>query len=187
MNLKAALGGNMSKKKVPKGAFYGPASVVLGNVKHFGDEKDISLSKSGPGNNVYSNMDSLSGNDKDVGMTGVNGESLLGSAVTIPKIKHVNTGTMFGSPLGFSDFTMDNDEIVLPFCLSISLEKKWIDLKIIKISVEVSVKRLFALDINFSAVEGKSAMAKSQLIKKIFSMVNGFGGATTPSKFEGII
>ncbi|KAG9288229.1 hypothetical protein G9A89_021260 [Geosiphon pyriformis] len=30
-------------------------------------------------------------------------------------------------------------------------------------------------------------MAKTQLIRKIFSSVNGFGGATTPSKFEGIV
>ncbi|KAG9287840.1 hypothetical protein G9A89_017435 [Geosiphon pyriformis] len=98
--------------------------MVLGNVKHSGDEKDISLSKFGPGNSVYSDVNSLSGDDEDVGMTGVNGESSLGSAVTTPKAKHVNIGTMFGSLLGSPDFTMDNDKIVLLSCLSISLEKK---------------------------------------------------------------
>ncbi|KAG9291349.1 hypothetical protein G9A89_003453 [Geosiphon pyriformis] len=185
----------MSKKKVPKGAFYGLAGgffvqkkkVVLDNVKHSGNEKDISLSKSGPGDSMYSDVDSLSNNEENVGMTGVNEGSLLGSAAITPKMKCVNTGTIFGFPLGFSDFTMDDNEIVLLFYLPISLKKKWIDPKIIKTSIEVSVKRLFALDINLSAVEGKFAMAKTQLIRKNFSFVNGFGEATTSSKFEGII
>ncbi|KAG9298914.1 hypothetical protein G9A89_015936 [Geosiphon pyriformis] len=162
----------MSKKKTPKDVFHGSAGgsfaqkkrVVLGNVKHSGDERDISLSKSGPGDSVYSDVDSLSGNNKDVGITGVHGESLLDSAATTPKAKRVDTGIMFGSPLGSPDFTMDDDEIV-----------------------EVSVKKSFALDIDLLAVEGKSAMAKTQVIRKLFSGINGFGGATTPSKFEGII
>ncbi|KAG9287668.1 hypothetical protein G9A89_004015 [Geosiphon pyriformis] len=54
-------------------------------------------------------------------------------------------------------------------------------------SVKVSVKKSFALDINLSVVEGKSATAKIQFIRKIFSLVNGFGEATISSKFEGII
>ncbi|KAG9302317.1 hypothetical protein G9A89_008809 [Geosiphon pyriformis] len=82
---------------------------------------------------------------------------------------------------------MNDNEVVLSSRLPISLEKKWIDPKIIKTPVEVSVKKLFALDINLSAVEGKLATAKTQLIRKIFSTVNGFGEATTLSKFEGII
>ncbi|KAG9303714.1 hypothetical protein G9A89_018611 [Geosiphon pyriformis] len=137
--------------------------------------------------NVYSDVNSLSGNDKDVSMAGVNSESLLGSAATTLKTKCINIGIVFGSPLGSPDFTMNNDEIALPLCLSISLKKKWIDPKIIKTLVEVLVRKSFALDINLSAVVGKSATAKTQLIRKIFSSVNGFGGATTPSKFEEII
>ncbi|KAG9295401.1 hypothetical protein G9A89_013430 [Geosiphon pyriformis] len=195
MDLKTASGGDMSKKKALKGAFHGPAGgsfvqkkkVVLGNVKHSSDERNISLSKSGPGNSVYSNVDSLSGDDEDVGMTGVYGGSLLGSATTTPKAKCVDTGMMFGSLLGSPDFTMNDEEIVLLLRVSISLKKKWIDPKIVKIQVEVSVKKSFALDINLSAVEGKLAMAKTQVIRKLFLKINGFGEATTPSKFEGII
>ncbi|KAG9286097.1 hypothetical protein G9A89_022774 [Geosiphon pyriformis] len=195
MDLKTALGGNMSKKKAPKSAFHGPADssftqkkkVVLGNVKYSGDKKDISLSKSGLSDSVYSDLDSLSGNNEDVGMSGVNGRSLLGLAATTPKVKHVNTSTMFGSPLGSPDFTMDDDEIVLLPCLSISLEKKWIDPNIIKTPIEVLVKKFFALDINLLAVEEKSATAKTQVIRKLFFSVNGFGGATILSKFEEII
>ncbi|KAG9287442.1 hypothetical protein G9A89_023814 [Geosiphon pyriformis] len=185
----------MSKKKAPKDAFHGPTGgsfaqkkrMVLGNVKHSGDKRDISLNKSGPGDSVYSDVNSLSGNDENVGMTGVHGGSLLGSATTTPKAKCVDTGTIFGSPLGSSDFTMDDDEIVLSSCMFIPLDKKWIDPKIVKTQVEVSVKKFFALDINLSAVEEKSAMAKTQIIRKLFSEINGFGGATTLSKFEGII
>ncbi|KAG9285484.1 hypothetical protein G9A89_021434 [Geosiphon pyriformis] len=53
--------------------------------------------------------------------------------------------------------------------------------------MEVAVKKSFALDINLSAVEGKLATAKTQVIQKLFSKINGFGRAITPSKFEGII
>ncbi|KAG9292713.1 hypothetical protein G9A89_008301 [Geosiphon pyriformis] len=166
----------MSKKKVLKGAFHSPTDgsftqkkrVILRNIKHSGDEKDISLSKSGPSGSTYSDVDSLSDDDEDVDITGVDGKSLLDLAVTTLKAKCIDTNTILGSP----DFTIDDDKIVLPPCLFISLEKK----------------KSFALDINLSAVEEKSATAKTQFIRKLFSSVNGFGGgATTPSKFEGII
>ncbi|KAG9303460.1 hypothetical protein G9A89_013787 [Geosiphon pyriformis] len=53
--------------------------------------------------------------------------------------------------------------------------------------LEVAMKKSFTLDINLLAVEEKLATAKTQVIRKLFSGINGFGGATTPSKFEGII
>ncbi|KAG9296644.1 hypothetical protein G9A89_002915 [Geosiphon pyriformis] len=160
----------MSKKKTPKSVFYGSAGgffsqkkkVILGNVKHSGNERNISLSNSGPSNNIYSDVKSLFGDDEDVNMSGVNNESFLGSAATTSKTN------------------MDDNEVVLFLYLPISLDKKWIDPKIIKTLVEVSIKKLFALDINFSAVEEKLAIAKTQL-----SMV--LGRATTFSKFERII
>ncbi|KAG9298321.1 hypothetical protein G9A89_002809 [Geosiphon pyriformis] len=170
--MKATASGTALKKKAPKGAFHGPAGgffsqkkkVVLGNVKHSGNEKDL--------------VASLSGENEDVNMFGTNGRSLLGSAATTPKAKQINTGTGFGSPLGFPNFHMDDDEVVLPPHLLISLEKKWIDPKIIKTPVKVSIRKLFALNINLSAVENKLVMAKTH---------QWFWGATTPSKFEGII
>ncbi|KAG9307608.1 hypothetical protein G9A89_023173 [Geosiphon pyriformis] len=169
----------MSKKKAPKGVFYGFTSgfffqkkkVILGNIKHSDDERDISLSKSGSGDNVYSDVKSLSGDDEDVSMSGAN----------------INTGAVFGSPLHFSNFSIDDNKVVLPLHLPISLNKKWIDPKIIKTSMEMSIKKLFALDIDFLAIKEKLAMAKTQLVRKIFSSINGFGGATISSKFEEII
>ncbi|KAG9306402.1 hypothetical protein G9A89_018285 [Geosiphon pyriformis] len=186
----------MSKKKAPKGAFHGLAGgsfsqkkkVVLENVKHSGNKKDISLNRSELGNNVYSDVDSVSGDEKSTNMTSINVGFLLDSAANTLKAKRVNTGAVFGLPLGSPNFVMNDDEDVsFPSHLSISLKKKWIDPKIVKTQVEVLVKKSFALDINLSAVEEKSATLKTQFIRKLFSKINDFGGATTFSKFEGII
>ncbi|KAG9298751.1 hypothetical protein G9A89_012819 [Geosiphon pyriformis] len=185
----------MSKKKAFKSAFYGSAGgfffqkkkVILENIKHSGNEKNIFLSKSGSSDNIYSNVESLFNNNKNVSMSNANSGSLLSLAATTLKTKQVNTGAVFGFPLSFPNFSIDDYEVVLSFCLPISFNKKWIDLKIIKTSVEVSIKKLFALDINLSAVKEKSVTAKTQLVRKIFSLVNGFGKATTLLKFEGII
>ncbi|KAG9298521.1 hypothetical protein G9A89_018880 [Geosiphon pyriformis] len=70
-------------------------------------------------------MDSLSGDNKDIGMTGVNGQSFLGSDATTFKTKHINTGIVFGFPLGSPDFTIDDDKITLLPHLSISLKKNF--------------------------------------------------------------
>ncbi|KAG9296330.1 hypothetical protein G9A89_014922 [Geosiphon pyriformis] len=97
------------------------------------------------------------------------------SKMNTPQAKCFNNGAIVGSP--FSSINYDIEE----------KEKAWIDPKIIKTQVEVAVKKSFALDINLSAVEGKLAMAKTHVIKKLFSGINGFGRATISSKFEGII
>ncbi|KAG9295963.1 hypothetical protein G9A89_011815 [Geosiphon pyriformis] len=47
--------------------------------------------------------------------------------------------------------------------------------------------KLFALDIELSAVPGKTTGDKLVCVKKIFYQVDGFGRASTPSKFPGII
>ncbi|KAG9291085.1 hypothetical protein G9A89_012957 [Geosiphon pyriformis] len=154
----------MSKKKAPKGAFHGLAGVVLGNVKHSGNEKDISLSKSELSDNVFFNVDSLSGDKKGVDITDINVGSLLNSAANTPKAKHIDISAIFGFPLSSPNFVMDDDK-----------------------KIEVSTKKFFALDINLSTVDEKSMIAKTQFIRKIFSSVNGFGGATTSSKFKEII
>ncbi|KAG9300300.1 hypothetical protein G9A89_011373 [Geosiphon pyriformis] len=120
-------------------------------------------------------------------MESVNSESLLGLIATTPKAKRMNTDMILGSPFSFPNFKIEKEvELLLP-PLGISLEKRWIDFKIEKTPVKVSVRKLFALNINLLAIENKSTTAKTQLIRKIFSLVNGFGGATTLSKFEKII
>ncbi|KAG9303801.1 hypothetical protein G9A89_018698 [Geosiphon pyriformis] len=179
MDLKTASSSDMSKKKALKSTLHGLADgfffqkkkVVLDNIKHSGDKKDISLVKLGSGS-MYSDINSESscGEDNTV-IEGINSGLFLGLAATTSKAKKVNSSMVFGSPLGSFNYKIEEE----------------IDLKIVKTSVEVSVRKLFALDINLLAVEGKFATAKTQFIKKIFSPVNGFGRATIPLKFEGII
>ncbi|KAG9291986.1 hypothetical protein G9A89_017885 [Geosiphon pyriformis] len=48
-------------------------------------------------------------------------------------------------------------------------------------------KKFFALDVEFSAVSDKISGNKLLHLKKIFYRIDGFGGASTPSKFSGII
>ncbi|KAG9291139.1 hypothetical protein G9A89_013011 [Geosiphon pyriformis] len=97
------------------------------------------------------------------------------SKMNMFQAKHFNNGATVGSPFGSIYYDMEEEE------------EMWVDPKIIKTQVEVVIKKLFALDINLLAIEEKLAMAKTQVIRKLFSGINGFGGATTPSKFEGII
>ncbi|KAG9300609.1 hypothetical protein G9A89_005209 [Geosiphon pyriformis] len=88
------------------------------------------------------------------------------SQINTPNAKRFNTGMAISSLFSSINYDMDDkEEVSLPLYLSFSLEK-----------VEVAVKKSFTLDINLSAV-----------IRKLFSGINGFGGATTLSKFEGII
>ncbi|KAG9307224.1 hypothetical protein G9A89_017052 [Geosiphon pyriformis] len=170
MDLEAVFSNSMSSKKALKSVFHSPAGgfflqrkkTSLGNVKHSGDEKNISL-KFGFNASVYFDVKSLSGNDDNVSMSGG---------------FNVNTGANFGSPISSSDFEMDEEMKPL-----LSPLRK----KIIKTPVEVLVKKSFAFNINLLAVEGKLAMQKTQFVKKIFSKINGFREATASSKFEEII
>ncbi|KAG9293948.1 hypothetical protein G9A89_019286 [Geosiphon pyriformis] len=192
MDLKTALSGDMFKKKMPKSAFYSPIGgsffqVVLGNIKHSDNERDVFLHKSGSGG-MYLDLESeFSSKEDNIIMEDVDSGFFLGSATNTSKTKRVNTSVVLRSLLSSPNYNIDDDEVVLPPRLLIFLNKKWIDPKIIKISVEVSVKKSFTLNINLLAVEDKSVMTKTQLIRKIFSLVNGFKKTTTPSKFKEII
>ncbi|KAG9288466.1 hypothetical protein G9A89_015672 [Geosiphon pyriformis] len=137
---------------------------------------------------LSSNGATLKGSGSDTDEEASEGEGVSDSKMNTSQAKHFNNGVIVSSPLCFINYDMEKKEkISLPFHKSFSLNKAWIDPKIIKTQVEVAVKKSFTLDINLSAVEGKSAMAKTHVIRKLFSEINGFGGATTPLKFEGII
>ncbi|KAG9300022.1 hypothetical protein G9A89_009750 [Geosiphon pyriformis] len=155
----------MSKKKAPIEVFYGPVGsffsqkkrISVGNVKHSGDKKDISLVKPNPSHGVYSDMDSIFGNSGDDNISfGAGNGSFFGSVTNTLKARKATSNLVCGSFFGSIDYGMDENDS-------------------------------FALNINFSAIEEKSVTAKTQYIRKIFLSVNGFGGATTSSKFEGII
>ncbi|KAG9286029.1 hypothetical protein G9A89_022706 [Geosiphon pyriformis] len=166
----SAAGGSMAKKKMHKEVFHGPAGgsftqkkkVVVGNVKHSGDEKDVSLDKPVSGGNMFSNVDGESSDSEgSILMTDVSAGSLLGSAVNTPKAKIVISDVVDGSPLGSINYDMDEDAEDLPPPLNLPLSKRWVNFKVVKTLVEVAVKKSYALDINLLAVEGKSTTAKT--------------------------
>ncbi|KAG9291555.1 hypothetical protein G9A89_021974 [Geosiphon pyriformis] len=145
----------MLNKKAPVGAFSGSTGGP------FFQKKRVSFCHM-----IQSDMESNSG-DSVAGdiLAGGGDGSLLGSAAMTPKTKRVKNNLDCGSPLGFLNYNMDNND---GGPLSPPL-----DPKIIKSQVEVTVKKSFALDIN--------------LLAEIVFTNQWFWGATTPSKFEEII
>ncbi|KAG9290645.1 hypothetical protein G9A89_011608 [Geosiphon pyriformis] len=99
----------------------------------------------------------------------------------MPMSLKIKTKKTLGKPLGKIDFSKDgNDDDVLsdtPLELSPSMKNL----------VNVPVKKSFALDIGLNKVAGKSSQKKLVVIRKLFSGINDFGRASTPSKFSGII
>ncbi|KAG9295454.1 hypothetical protein G9A89_013483 [Geosiphon pyriformis] len=99
----------------------------------------------------------------------------------MPKGSRLMTRKALGKPLGRIDFldVNDNDDVLLDASLVIPPPLKNL--------VNVSVRKSFALDLDLKAVEGNSAQEKLKKIRSLFSGINGFGRASTPSKFSGII
>ncbi|KAG9290775.1 hypothetical protein G9A89_011738 [Geosiphon pyriformis] len=97
--------------------------------------------------------------------------------------KKIVTKHTLGKPLGTINFSMenDNDDNILDGSLSLLPSLS------LKHTVHVSVRKSFALDIDLGVVADKSSQEKLAYVRKIFSGVNGFGGAFTFSKFGGII
>ncbi|KAG9292349.1 hypothetical protein G9A89_015219 [Geosiphon pyriformis] len=99
-----------------------------------------------------------------------------------PKDLHMKTKKVLGKPLSVIDYdTVNAEDDVLDdfFFFSPPLS--------IKPSIQVSVCKSFALDIDLVAITEKFFQEKLNFIKKKFSGVNDFGGVSTPSKFGGII
>ncbi|KAG9296140.1 hypothetical protein G9A89_014732 [Geosiphon pyriformis] len=176
--LKAAPSSGMLNKKAPVGAFSGSTGgpfsqkkrVSLCHMIQFGDKHKAALAKPRSKGSQYSNMESDSGNSvaSDILAGGGDG-SLFGSAATTPKVKRVKNNLDCGSSLGSLDYNIDdNNGGPLPPPLGISLDRIWLDPKIIKTQVEVA--------------DSKDSAHKENFLKN-----HWFGGATTPSKFEGII
>ncbi|KAG9284540.1 hypothetical protein G9A89_014144 [Geosiphon pyriformis] len=153
--------------------------ISVGNIKHFGDKKEISLTKPDVNDDMYSNMDSKFNDNKLGGAAMGLNSSFFFSLITItPKVKRVSINLIGGFFVGTIDFEIDEDMVYLSSSLNISLNKRWINPKVVKTHIKMSIKKFFTLDINLSAVEKKLAIAKTQFVREIFSVVNGFGGTT---------
>ncbi|KAG9299238.1 hypothetical protein G9A89_013886 [Geosiphon pyriformis] len=105
--------------------------------------------------------------------TGKNLEQMLKSSKILIK-------KVLKKPLGKINFLNDNNDNIL-------LDKFVVLSPLLKNLVNVFVKKSYALNINLNNVVGKSTQEKLVIIRKLFSKINGFGGASTPSKFAGII
>ncbi|KAG9297292.1 hypothetical protein G9A89_000625, partial [Geosiphon pyriformis] len=164
IDLEAALSSNMSKKKTSKGVLHGPVGGT------FSQKKKISV------NNIKH-----SGDEKKISLTKPNiNENIysdMNNEFSNNKLGSIELSLGGAFFLGLAITTLKAKKVIIDL----------IDLKIVKTQVEVPIKKFFALDINLFAVKGKSVTAKTQFIRKFFSLVNGFGRVTTLSKFEEII
>ncbi|KAG9290694.1 hypothetical protein G9A89_011657 [Geosiphon pyriformis] len=112
---------------------------------------------------------------------GEGGALVDGDLDQTPKGSQVTTRKALGKPLGKINFLDGNDDDDVLLNVSLVL------LPPLKNLVNVSVKKLFALDLDLKAVEGNLAQEKLKKIRSLFSGINGFGEASTPSKFSRII
>ncbi|KAG9306164.1 hypothetical protein G9A89_016068 [Geosiphon pyriformis] len=90
------------------------------------------------------------------------------------------TKRAFGKSLGKIDFLGDDFNNIL-------LDKPVVLPPPLKNLVNISVRKSFALDISLDNIVGKSAQKKLVVVRKLFSKINGFGEASTPSKFAGVV
>ncbi|KAG9289456.1 hypothetical protein G9A89_008017 [Geosiphon pyriformis] len=98
-----------------------------------------------------------------------------------PTNSKVNTKRALDKPLGKINFLSSNvDDDVFSDAL-LELPPPFKNL------VNISVHKFFTLDIGLDKVVGKFFQEKLQVVKRLFSKINGFGGVSTLSKFAGII
>ncbi|KAG9306819.1 hypothetical protein G9A89_005720 [Geosiphon pyriformis] len=99
----------------------------------------------------------------------------------MPTSSKVKTKKALGKLLEKIDFSKDgsNDGILLDAPLELPSPMKNL--------VNIPVRKSFALNIGLDKVASKSSQEKLVVVRKLFSGINGFGEASTPSKFSGII
>ncbi|KAG9298546.1 hypothetical protein G9A89_018905 [Geosiphon pyriformis] len=98
----------------------------------------------------------------------------------ISKSSRIYTKNALGKPLRKINFLDNNiDDIFLDKSVVFSLPLKNL--------VNVSVRKSFTLDINLDNIVEKFVQEKLVVVRKLFSKINSFGKASTPSKFAGII
>ncbi|KAG9305670.1 hypothetical protein G9A89_022592 [Geosiphon pyriformis] len=110
------------------------------------------------------------------------GDFLEGKNVNqTPKESKMVTKQALGKPLGKINFLGNNDDDDILSGGHLELPPS------LKNLVNVSVRKLFALDIGLEKVTGKSFQEKLSAVRKLFLGINGFRRASILSKFAGII
>ncbi|KAG9288121.1 hypothetical protein G9A89_017716 [Geosiphon pyriformis] len=97
-----------------------------------------------------------------------------------PKSLKILTKRALGKPLGKINFLDDNINNIL-------LDKSVVLFSPLKNLVNISVRKSFALDISLDNIVRKCAQEKLVVVRKLFSRINSFEGASTLSKFAGIV
>ncbi|KAG9304908.1 hypothetical protein G9A89_010770 [Geosiphon pyriformis] len=98
-----------------------------------------------------------------------------------PTSSKVKTKKTLGKPLGKIDFSKDGDSNSILSDAPLDLPPP------LKNLVNVSVRKSFTLDIGLNKVASYFSQEKLVVVRKLFSGINGFGGASILSKFLGII
>ncbi|KAG9307490.1 hypothetical protein G9A89_017320 [Geosiphon pyriformis] len=98
----------------------------------------------------------------------------------ISKSSKILTKKALGKPLKKINFLGNDIDNILS-------DKPVVLSPLLKNLVNVSVRKFFALDISLNNVVRKSTQEKLVVVRRLFSKINGFGGASTPSKFAGIV
>ncbi|KAG9288558.1 hypothetical protein G9A89_003433 [Geosiphon pyriformis] len=170
------------------------SKVLLGKVKHLGNEADLSfkLPISEPGQ--YENMDISSeeklghklGKDLDYS-AGSENDELLDSCTNTPKAKCFNFNIVKVLILGSCDFGSAVDNVDIDLSPSVSLESSLYLVTSVKERLCFEPTKSFALNIGLLAVPRNTLHNKLKSIKKLFYKVDGFGSVLTPLKFSGIV
>ncbi|KAG9298946.1 hypothetical protein G9A89_015968 [Geosiphon pyriformis] len=170
------------------------SKISFGKVKHLGDKADLSfkLPISEPG--WYKNIDTSSekkleyelGKDLDYS-TGSKSNRLLNSCTNTPKTKRFNSDAVKILSLEPCDFGSAVNDVDMDLPPSVLLESPLHSVTSVKERFCFKPTKSFALDIGLSAIPGNTLYNKLKGVRKLFYKVDGFGSASTPSKFPGIV
>ncbi|KAG9297807.1 hypothetical protein G9A89_000112 [Geosiphon pyriformis] len=149
------------------------SKVLLKKIKHLGNEADLFFKLPVSNSGWYKNMNISSnkklgheiGKNMDYG-AGSENDGPLDSCINTSKAKCFNSDTVKTPSLGLYNFGSAINDINM------------------NLSPLVFWKPLF---IHLMAVSGSTLCDKLKSVKKLFYKIDGFGGASTPSKFPGII
>ncbi|KAG9287374.1 hypothetical protein G9A89_023746 [Geosiphon pyriformis] len=170
------------------------SKVLLGKVKHSGDEADLSFKLPSSDSDQYENMD-ISSNEKlgykmskNLGYgAGSESDELLDSCTNTPKAKHFNSSIVKVLSLGFCDFGSVIDNVNMGLPLLVSLESPFCLVASIKKKLCFELTKSFALNIGLLAIPRSTLHDKLKDVRKLFYKIDGFGGVSTLSKFLGIV
>ncbi|KAG9302502.1 hypothetical protein G9A89_007206 [Geosiphon pyriformis] len=188
----------MSTKKLARGAAASSISgslrqkpkISLGKVKHLGDEADLSYKMPASAPSQYKNMDTSSDEkseceiNKNVSYNaGSESDGQLDSCTNTLKAKHFNSGIVNTLFLDLCDFGSVNMGLSPP----VSLRPFHHPVASVKEKLCFEPTKSFALNISLLAVFGSTLYDKLKSVRSLFYKIDGFGSASTLSKFPDII